>query len=68
MQKQGQTILTGKKMITAYMGRSWRLIQKWIDERHFPARKIDGVWESDMELIIDWRKKEIQRQLKKTGN
>jgi hypothetical protein len=61
MQKRGQTILTGKKMICAYMGRSWRMIQKWIEERSFPARKIDGVWESDTDLIIRWRKKEIQK-------
>lgn len=61
MQKRGQTILTGKKMIKAYMGRSWETILMWINKRNFPARKIDGVWESDTDLIIEWRKKEIQK-------
>jgi len=62
MQKRGQTILTGKKMITAYVGRSWTTIRKWAQERNFPARKIDGVWESDTDLIIRWRKEEIQKE------
>ena len=61
VQKRGETILTGKKMITTYVGRSWVTIVKWIEEKDFPARKIDGVWESDTDLIIGWRKNEIRK-------
>lgn len=61
MQKRAQTILTGKKMIMTFVGRSWATVLTWIRERNFPARKIDGIWESDTDLIIEWRKKEIQK-------
>lgn len=59
MQKREQTSLTGKKMIMAYVGRSWKIIMVWINERNFPARKIDGVWESDIDLIDKWLRSEI---------
>ena len=52
-------ILTGSKEIQEFVGRSWAVIYKWTKERDFPARKIDGVWESDTELIMEWRKKQI---------
>ena len=52
-------ILTGKKSICNFMGRSWSTIERWIMEREFPARKIDGIWESDSELITAWRRKQI---------
>ena len=61
MQKKPQAMLTGKKVITAYVGRSWTTIMLWVRERSFPARKINGIWESDSDLIIEWRKKEIQK-------
>jgi hypothetical protein len=25
---------------------------KWIEEKDFPAKKMDGVWEADAEMII----------------
>lgn len=56
---KGSTTLTGQKMIKAFVGRSWDTIMMWIEERGFPAKKIDGVWESDTDLIIEWRKKKI---------
>jgi len=68
MPPKSETILTGKKRIMAFVGRSWPTIMLWVEEMNFPARKLNGVWESDTELIIEWRKKEIQRQLKKTEN
>ena len=61
MQKKAQTILIGRKMIMSFVGRSWATIMMWVKQRNFPARKIDGVWESDTDLIIEWRKKEIQK-------
>ena len=29
----------------------------------FPARKIGGIWESDREMIIEWRKKYINGEI-----
>jgi len=29
----------------------------------FPARKIGGTWESDKEMIVDWRKKYINGEV-----
>jgi hypothetical protein len=57
-------ILSGKKTICNFLGRSWLTVERWIREKNFPARKIDGVWESDSELITEWRRsliKESQR-------
>ena len=52
-------ILTGKKNICNFLGRSWDTVERWIREEGFPARKIDGVWESDSELITNWRRSQI---------
>ena len=52
-------ILTGKKNICNFLGRSWDTVERWIREKGFPARKIDGVWESDSELITNWRRRQI---------
>lgn len=54
-------ILTGSKEIQSYVGRSWKTIYKWIKNKNFPAVKIDGIWESDTELIHEWRKKQIMQ-------
>jgi hypothetical protein len=56
---QAPFILTGKKNICNFVGRSWDTVERWIRERGFPARKIDGVWESDSELITAWRRRQI---------
>ncbi len=52
-------MLTGIKEIQGFVGRSWNTIRMWIAKKDFPAKKIDGVWESDTELIIEWRRKQI---------
>ena len=59
--KHPRRILTGSKEIQSFVGRSWNVIYKWISEKKFPAVKIDGVWESDTELILEWRKKQIMK-------
>ncbi|MBU0994868.1 MAG: hypothetical protein KJ737_20445 [Proteobacteria bacterium] len=59
--KQQKRILTGSKEIQQFVGRSWTVIYKWIREMEFPAVKIDGIWESDSELILEWRKRQIMR-------
>jgi predicted DNA-binding transcriptional regulator AlpA len=53
-------LLSGKKAIIEYCGRSWPTIQRWIKERSFPACKMDGVWESDKELVKEWRRRQIK--------
>jgi hypothetical protein len=52
--------LVGKKEIVAYVRRSWMTIRRWILEDNFPARKIDGVWESDAVLVDDWKRSKIK--------
>jgi hypothetical protein len=54
--------LTGKKEIMLYTRRSWVTIHGWIKNSNFPARKLDGVWESATDLIDDWKKSQITRQ------
>jgi predicted DNA-binding transcriptional regulator AlpA len=52
-------VLTGKKRIAGFCGRSWATILEWIKKDNFPARKLSGVWESDESLIIAWRRDKI---------
>jgi hypothetical protein len=63
-----KTILTGRKQIMNFVGRSWPTIQKWIDEDGFPARKLDGVWEADGDLVIEWRRRQIVKRSENKGH
>lgn len=56
MWEEAKGWIGGKKALCGHMGRGWDTIQKWIKEDNFPARKIDGRWESDMALIATWRR------------
>lgn len=48
-------LLNGKKEIRAQTGgRSWKTIRRWIREEGFPAKKIDGRWQSDPVMIRKW--------------
>jgi len=51
--------LVGKKDICAFVGRSWGTIKRWIKEEDFPAKKIDGGWHSDADLVHEWLKGKI---------
>jgi hypothetical protein len=53
-------VLTGKKRICEFVGRSWATIHTWIEQGGFPARKIDGIWESDAQLVTAWRQAAIK--------
>lgn len=55
----GMTSLTGMKEICRYFRRSEATILKLIRAEGFPAKKIGGQWESDKELIDQWRRKKI---------
>ena len=39
--------LIGRKEIAKMTRRSWKTIRKWIENDGFPAKKLDGVWESN---------------------
>lgn len=56
------THLSGQKEIKSYVRRSWDVIQLWIDHQGFPARLINGVWESDTKLVDDWRREQIRAE------
>lgn len=47
--------MSGMKAIAAYMQRSEDSVLRLIREYGFPARKILGIWESDTEMIEQWR-------------
>ncbi|MHC1701504.1 MAG: hypothetical protein AB9900_11055 [Humidesulfovibrio sp.] len=53
------TALSGMTAICTYVGRSEKTVLDWIRFEAMPASKIGGVWESDKELIDDWRRKRI---------
>ena len=53
-------ILTGRKQIQGFVGRAWEIIMRWVRDDGFPAKKIDGIWESDADLILEWRRKKIK--------
>ena len=55
------TRLTGVDAIRQYLGRSWGTIHGWIETKEFPARKLDSYWESDTELIDEWRREQIRK-------
>jgi len=55
----GEQVLIGKKAIEKFTQRNWRVIKVLIETKGFPAVKLGGRWESDTELIRQWRKKQI---------
>jgi len=57
--------LVGKREIQVYVRRSWQTIAAWIRTEGFPARKINGVWESDTALVDAWRRNRILDRLGK---
>jgi hypothetical protein len=59
---ESETHLKGKEAIKAVVKRSWSKIKDWILKEGFPAKKIDGVWESDSDLIREWRRRRILKR------
>ena len=55
-------ILSGQKQIQNFVGRRWDIIIRWITKRGFPAKKIDGIWESDTDMILEWRRGQIEQK------
>ncbi len=50
--------------ITAYSGRNKATVKRWIAEENFPAVKIDGRWESNTELIDEYRCRRINKAVR----
>jgi predicted DNA-binding transcriptional regulator AlpA len=53
-------ILIGRKEIAGYTGRSWPTIERLVECKKFPAKKIDGVWMSKGDLIDFWLQERIE--------
>ena len=60
--------LPGMKRIAAYCDRSEATVLQWIRTLEFPAAKLTGSWESDTELVDEWRKCQIRQKMKKNGH
>ena len=59
------TALSGMKAICKHFDRSEVTVLALIRDEDFPATKIGGIWESDTELISEWRKNRIATATKK---
>jgi hypothetical protein len=55
-------VLSGRKNICNFVGRSWDTVKGWIQEKKFPAVKLDGVWESYPDMIDKWRRDIIENK------
>ncbi len=59
-------ILTGVKEISNHTKRSWNTIDTWIKRKHFPAKKLDGVWMASSQRIDIWIQEQIELSEKTT--
>jgi len=48
--------LSGMNEICLHVKRSAPTVLDWVRAYGFPARKLNGAWESDTELVDKWRK------------
>jgi len=53
------TMLTGMKQICAFVGRNKQTVEDWIRTRAFPAKKVNGIWGSDTEMIQAWWRRQL---------
>lgn len=66
--KKAITTLLGMKEIMDYTGRNRIIVMKWIENDNFPAVKVDGRWESDTDLIDEYRRRRIERLVEPEKN
>lgn len=59
--------LSGMKQICEYIRRSECTVLSLVRTEGFPAKKIGGIWESDTELIDEWRKGNIVNGINGNG-
>jgi len=57
------TALRGREEIEKAAGRSWPIVLRLIKNHGFPATRLGGIWESDTELIAEWKRKYIVKNL-----
>lgn len=51
-------IIRGRRAIQELVGRSWPTIEGWMKEGA-PIVMVDGHWETDKELLYQWRRRRI---------
>ncbi len=59
--KRVDTSLAGMTAICKYAKKTEVTVLKWIMERGFPAKKLDGTWQSDKILIDNWLRRQIKQ-------
>jgi len=60
--------LTGMKAICKYVNRSEPSVLMMVRKYDFPAGKIEGIWESDTEIIDAWRRDQVAMRVGERGN
>jgi predicted DNA-binding transcriptional regulator AlpA len=60
-----RTGLMGMKEICAYVGKSVNTVKTLIRDEGFPAVQIGGMWESDCQMIDQWRRAQIEQAVKR---
>jgi len=55
------SVLVGMEEIKKYYPRGRKLILRLIKEEGFPAKLVNGTYESDKALIDEWRRSQIMR-------
>lgn len=60
--------LKGMLAITKYANRSESTLLEWKITLKFPVTKLPGsnIWESDTEMIDEWRREELKKSLQET--
>ena len=56
---KSSTNLSGMEEIAQYTRRSKATVLDWIKNAGFPAAKLGHVWESDKDMIDQWKKERI---------
>ena len=60
------TNLSGLEEIAQYARRSKATVLGWIKNEGFPAAKLGHVWESDREMIDQWKRDRIEMSRRNT--
>ncbi|MFI5329619.1 MAG: hypothetical protein ACHQ2F_01085 [Desulfobaccales bacterium] len=58
--------LKGQSAICNFLGRPWSRVEELILTEQFPAQRIEGVWQADIEEITAWRLSHPEALLSKT--
>ena len=62
-------ILSGMKEIGGYLRRSEATVTKMMKQHpNFPAEKLGGIWESDTDLIDNWKRELMCKRREKRNS